>query len=238
MRARSHNTRVLLGQRPFADGPGASLYVGTPNGRSIRYRRLKPVGPASRWYAQSTTATIDPGADSVDKTQRVATADSPATQMTYTLPASLLNVDVAVQVRTFQNDRENQTIYRPVIVGVDGSGEQNDEVRGSVTVLAIEKRDAGGLLVRIAWTPSRDGVQPETLRLRKSSGAGTVADVDVVPNDAIRLYEFEVEGLSNGVTYGFVVQGIAGAVTTALASLEFTADSAGPTSVTVTAVPL
>lgn len=235
MRARSHNTRILLGQKPFAGGPGASLYVGTPDGPAIRYRRLKPVGPGSIWHPKTTTATIDPGADSVDKTQRVATVDSPDDQMTYTLPAALLGVPVACQVRTFQDHYENETIYRPVIVGVDGDGDQADTILGTVAVLRVAKLDDGGMLVAFAYTPSPSGLQPAEFAVVKTAGSGTVADV-VADANGLRVQEIQVDGLTNGVDYVFDLEGRVDAVEQVLASFTFTADAAGPASPTVTAV--
>jgi hypothetical protein len=226
MRARSQNTRILLGQRPFAGDLGASLYAGTPAGVDIRYRRNKPVCPGALWWPVSTTETIDPGAASVDKTQRVASVTSPTDSIAYTLPAELLGVNVACQVRTYQDDYENETIYRPVIVGVDGGGDPADAILGTAVVITQEKRDSGGLRVQFAYTASRDGLQPTEFALVKTSGSGTVADVVITASG--RSNTIIVTGLTDGVTYGFRLEARNGSVTASLATLTFTADATGP----------
>lgn len=226
---------MLLGNRPFQNGPGASLYVGTPTAADIRYRRNRCVQDSSLWYPVSTD-TIEPGAATVPKCLRVGSAASPTDEIAYTLPAELEDATIAVQARTYANDYENETIYRPQVI-VAASGEQDDAILGTATILGTEKLDGGGMRLRFAYAASRSGVQPLEFALVQTSGPGSLSDVVIIAVD--RLHEIEVTGLADATAYGWRLEARSGAVSAVLGTVSFTADAAGPPGVTgAVAVPI
>lgn len=230
MRARSRNSRIILADRPFQGSTiGASLYVGSPDATDIRYRRNKIMSPNSAFWPISTTETIDPGADSVPKSQRVAFVTSPTDELSYTLPDTLIGVPLAVQVRTFWNDYENETIYRPALTSVDGGGDQESQILGTVSILPPVKLDGGGVAVSFQYYASLEGQQPLEFALVQTSGPGSLADAVISANDINRI---EIAGLTNGATYGWNLEGRNGATSVVLGTVTFTADSQGPTGVT------
>ena len=237
MRISSRRVRVLLANRPFQGDLGISLYVGTPDAAAIRYRRNKVVCPGVSWRPVSTTETIDPGAATVPKCQRVASVLSPDTEIPYTLPAALQNVPLAVQIRTYQGDYENESTYRPVITSTDSGGDSVDEILGAATILGADKRDAGGVRVRFVYTASRSGLQPTQFALVQTSGPGSLADA--VIDSTSRMNSIDIDSLTDGSTYGWRLEARNGTVTANLGSVTFTADAAGPGDPTgLTAVPL
>jgi hypothetical protein len=220
---RGRNT--IITDRPYQGGPGAKLYVAAGNPTDIIYRAARAYDP--KHLALQPVVTRDVS---------VATVNSPTTRLSYTLPAALLNTQLSCQVRTFAGDYENETIYRPRIVSVDGGGTPNDSILGTAVVISIEKRDNGGVLVTFAYTASANGLQPDTFALLKTSGGGTVADSTIPATD--RVQSIETDGLADGVAYGFNLQARSGAITVVLGSLTFTADTTGPSDpVNVIAVP-
>ena len=236
MRISDRRTRVLLANRPFQDGPGISLYVGTPDAAAIRYRRFKAVCPGVPWRPVSTE-TIDPGAATVPKCRRVGSVTSPTTSIDYTLPAELVDVALAVNVRTYQNDYENESIYRQVITATDSGGDSTDEILGTAVILAAEKRDAGGVRVRFVYTASRNGIQPTQFALVQTSGPGSLPDA--VIDSTSRENSIDISSLTDGATYGWRLEARNGSVTANLGSVTFTADAAGPADPTgLVAVPL
>lgn len=236
MRISDRRTHVLLANRPFQGGPGISLYVGTPAATAIRYRRFKAVCPGVPWRPVSTE-TIDPGAATVPKCRRVGSVTSPTTSIDYTLPAELVNVPLAVNVRTYQNDYENESIYRQVITSTDSGGDGVDSILGSALILSVNKRDAGGVLVRFVYTAARDGLQPDQFALVQTSGPGSLDDA--VIDSTSRENSIEITGLTDGATYGWRLEARNGAVTANLGTVSFTADATGPADPTgVIAVPL
>lgn len=237
MRISSRRVRVLLAHRPFQGALGLSLYVGTPDAAAIRYRRNKVVSPGVQWFPVSRTATIDPGAASVPKCQRVGTVTSPTTSVSATLPAALINVPLAVNLRTYQGDYENESIYRQVITATDGGGGSTDKILGSAVILGADKRDAGGVLVRFIYTAVLSGIQPTQFALVQTSGPGSLPDA--VIDSTSRENSIAIASLTDAVAYGWRLEARNGAVTANLGSVTFTADAVGPADPTgVVAVPL
>lgn len=234
MRVRTHGARVLLGQRPFQGSTvGASLYLGVTD---PAYRRNRVMSPNANWFCVSTTL-IDPGAASVQKCLAVAQVTSPTTDLNYTLPADLQNGPLALDVRTFVGDYENESIYRQALTATDGGGDLTGEILGTANILGADKRDGGGVRVRFTYSASLSGLQPTQFALVQTSGPGSLADAVV---DAVEWSNsIDVDGLTDATAYGWRLEGRNGSVTADLGSVTFTADAAGPADPTgVVAVPL
>lgn len=206
----------ILTERPFQDGPGARLYVAAGDPTDIIYRPNRAFNPKHLPLQPVLTRDL-----------AVASVDSPTAELVYSLPPELIGVQLSCQVRTFADDYENETIYRPVVTGSDGGGDQSDTIQGTGLVLTVEKLDGGGMLVTFAYTASASGLQPTSFALVKTSGAGTVADV-VIDATGDRVDQIQVDALTDGVTYEFDIEARNGAIAVVLDSLTFTADAAGP----------
>lgn len=232
MRCRSRHSRIVLGNRPFADGIGASLYIGTAGEESINYRRNRISQHNSPFWPLSTSI-IDPGAETVPKCQAVAQVTSPTAQLTFDLPPEMFDSTVWYQVRTFKDDRENDSIYRPRSLTTDENGDTVNVIVGTATLVSIQPRDNGGVRVRFNWTASRNGVQPKSFSLVKTAGGGTVPTVTATAYVGKREYTIDVDGLADGVTYTFSLTATRGATTiTLLTGLTCLVDASGPGEVT------
>lgn len=219
MPLRMRNRNLLLTERPFQGVLGAKLYVGTDGPESILFRPARAFNPQHPPLVTDTTRDVS-----------VATTTTPPLE--YTLPDDLVGEDVWYQVRTYAADYENDTLYRPRQLSTDEDGDGDDRVYGTATVVGLEKRDEGGLRITFAWRPARDGVQPETFTVVKTSGTGTIADVEVSVAGAGE-YTADVVGLTNEVAYTFRIDAENGAVVTTLVSgIAFTGDDEGPPVVT------
>lgn len=230
MRVTGTGRRIVLTARPYQGSTeGASLYVGTPDENSINYRRNKSVSPGQPFRTVGTK-TITPGAaGSIPKTRRVAFVTNPTQTINYTLPAALVGVPVAFQVRTFRDDLENEQIYRPVVTGTDGSGNQSDTIQGTATILDPIKLDGGGVRVKFVFTASAYGIQPTQFALVQTAGPGSLPDAVITA--AGSLNSIDIAGLTNATAYGWNLQARNGAVSVVLGAVTFTADSAGPSGV-------
>lgn len=237
MRILADDQSLLFVARPFAGGVGASLYAAVvdpdddPGPTSIEYRRGRTLDGCDSLLAH-TRGQFDLGAASVPKTTRIAAVESPTTAFALPIPEAWHDRAVWLQVRTFADDRENETIYRPQRLRIDDSGEIVEEVRGLAVLLATEKRDAGGLLVRFQFTAAASAVEPEQFLLRQTGGPGSVDDGTVPYLTGQRLYEIEVHDLQDGTAYTFALLGLIGTTETPLLDgIAFTADAAGPPAV-------
>ncbi len=245
MRILAEDQDLVFIDRPYAGGVGASLYAAAvdpendPGPTALEYRRNRILDGAGDLLAYQRTS-FDLGAASVPKSPRIAAVDAPTAEFSYPVPESWHGKAVWLQVRTFADDREHDTIYRPVRVLVDDAGEITPSIMGTVTVTELEKRDAGGLLVRFVFAASRDGIQPQAFTLRKATGTGTIADGTTPFISGQRIYELEVTGLTDAVAYTFDLLGVIGeAEQTLQPAIAFTADATGPPSVTgLVAVPV
>jgi len=229
--------RIVLGNRPF-QGAGASLYVGGPAAADIRYRRFKCEQPSALWYVVSDDQTLDPGAAEVPKCLAVAQVSSPTNEITYTISAELLDQALACQVRTFADDRENESIYRPRVIVTDSGGDDAGSILGVVTVDRSEKRDGGTVRIYFTYRAVRSGTAVQQFRVVQTAGPGTIADVVVTAYGSAQ-YSADVEGMADGDSCTFRIDGEAGAAVTTLATgIVLVADAAGPPAVTgATAIP-
>lgn len=216
--------------RPFAGSLGASLYVGAGE-VSINYRRNRILDGADSLLV--ITGVTNLGAASFPKSQAVGKVTSPTAAINYTLPAGLLNTEVWGQVRTFANDYENETVFRPRRLTTDGSGNPVGQILGRAKLIEAHVRDSGGMRLRFNWIPNRDGVQPATFSVVKTAGGGTVPTVTVSAVTGQREYSISVPSLSDGVTYTFALHAANGLVSaTLLSGISFTAVASGPGAVT------
>lgn len=221
---------LLLNDHPFADGVGASLYLGDgdpqadPGQSCIVYRKNRLFGGVD-----FLLPTFGIGAASVPKTQAVAQVDSPDAELSYAIPSALFGRVVWAQVRTFQDDVENETIYRPRRIVLDGAGALDAQILGAARITELVKRDAGGLLVRFVYESVRDGVQPAQFVLARTAGPTSPNPVVVTAVTGQRNYELEMTGLQNAGAYTFTLRGENSPASADLVTgITFTADAAGP----------
>ncbi len=210
----------VIAERPYQGGPGAKLYVAAGTPADIVYRSPRAFDPRHRPLQPVTTRDLS-----------VATVNSPDTELTYNLPVELIGVPIAVQVRTFGDDYENETIYRPWATGSDGSGDLSDTIQGTATILVPVKQDGGGMSVTFWYYASRFGVQPTEFALAQTSGPGSLADV-VIDAAASPTNVISIDGLTDATAYGWNLEARAGAVSAVLGAITFTADAAGPSGIT------
>lgn len=240
MRCLFEDHEMLLYDRPYAGSLGVSLYAAAvdpltdPGPRSIEFRRNRILNSTDNLVA-GVAGVFGLGADSVPKSPRLESVTSPTGEISYQIPVEWQEKTVWVQLRTFAEDFENETIYRPRRIVLDGDGDDATPVLSTATVLALEKRDGGGLLVRFAYNQTRDSATPNQFVLTKATGAGSISPGVVAFADEQRIYEIEVTGLANAVAYTFTLHAETDAVSTDLVTgIAFTGDSAGPPAVTAT----
>lgn len=238
MRCVVEDHELLLYHRPFAGSLGVSLYAAPvdpeadPGPRAIEYRRNRILNSSDQCLA-GVDGVFNLGATSVEKCPRLAVVTQPTEEISFTIPAEWEGQTVHVQLRPYAEDYENETVYRPRKLTLDGDGEDATPVLGTATVLATEKRDGGGMRLRFAWNPSRDGGVPIQFVLTKATGSGSIMPGTVAYNDTQRVYEIDVSGLTNAVAYTFTLSAETEAGSTDLVTgIAFTGDSAGPPAVT------
>lgn len=231
------NSNLLLTARPFASSPltpgpsgvgGVAIYrtassSGDPP--AIAYRRLRFTRSGGQSIQRSHRR----------KTEAVALITEPTTE------ATLSTVDGAayrVGLRAWRDDVENPQTYGEQLIHVDGDGNAEPIFQGSGYVFDVVKREAGGMLVQVAWH-SPDALPPDTITLTRVSGPTSVADVQLPFSVGQRNYTFAVGSLQDGGTYVFQVIAEKGGYTIrAKASptstetdFTFVADASGPSAV-------
>ena len=164
------DTPLLLQDAPYAGSLGAALYLAAVDPDSdadpsvIEYRRCRTFDGADG-FISGVDGMFDLGASSVPKSPAVAFIDSPDDEFRYSIPVDWHGKTIWAQVRTHAADYENETLYRPRKITLDGSGDDDTPVYGTATILAAEKRDDGGLRVRFSFTASRTGATPTAFTL-------------------------------------------------------------------------
>ncbi len=229
-----------LSHRPYAGPLGVSLYAAAvdpladPGPRSIEYRRCRILDGSDTVLA-GLDGVYALGAASVTKSPRLASVTNPTAEIRYLIPEEWAEQAVWAQLRTYAADHENETIYRPRRIHLDADGEDVTPVLATATVIAIEKRDGGGLLLRFSYNASRDSATPTQFVLTKVTGTGTITPGTVDYDATERIYEIEITGLTNAVAYTFTLSAETETGSTDLVTgIAFTADAAGPPAVTVT----
>lgn len=227
----------IFDQRPFAGGRGASLYIGDgdpladPGPGCIAYRRNTILDGADS-LVPYLDEVLDLGAASVPKTLAVAQVEEPVDELPYTIPAELFDRVVWAQVRTFQDHVENESIYRPRRIVLDGSGDVENRILGSAAVVQKLALDGGGLRVDFVWTSVRDGTQPIQFALVRTAGPTSPSTATVLAVAGQRNYSITITGLQNAGAYTFRLDAEAGLVAdTLISGITFSADAAGPPSV-------
>lgn len=217
---------VFLSEQPFAGGLGASLYAAIDDGRgaaAIEYRPHQLSGPP----------TLYSGPVDLRKTKRLADVDQPTAELRFEIPAAWLGQTVWVNPRTHAQDFENRTLFRPRQIHISAEGTVDTPVLGKATILAIEKRDGGGVRVRFSYQQPRDGRVPNQFVLAKVTGSGTIMPGTVAYGASQRVYEIDLTGLSHGVAYTFTLWAETPSGSTELVTgIAFTGDSQGPPAVT------
>lgn len=172
------------------------------------------------------------------KSPAIAFVDSPTAEIRYPIPVEWHGKTIWAQVRTHAQDYENETLYRPRQITLDGSGDDDTPVYGTATILAAEKHNDGGLRVRFSFTASRTGATPTAFTLTKATGTRTIApgSVDYVADG--RTYEVDVAGLTDAEAYTFTLSATHAGGSTDLATVAFTGDSSGPPAVIAAAVEI
>lgn len=213
---------------PFS-GQGVSLYVTI--GSSVQYRTLSLVSAGLRGAERDIGAVV-----SNPKTTRVASASSPASTIAMAVDAAWYSQTIAVDARQYKDDVENET-SDPRIITLDGSGNSVAEILGTATLLGSEQRDGGIVRIRFVWTPSEDGLQPDTFTAIRTAGPSSPANAAVSASTGRQLIEIDTPVLSDASAYTYKIQAASGATTLdILTGISITADATGPTAPSVTAV--
>lgn len=214
---------TLRGHRPFATR-GVSLYVASgatdPGPDAIVYRPQTLAGP--RMLNGPRTA---PGGGATAKTGRVGFAAHPATSVTWPIPAGLAGQTLRVQLRTCENDIENETIWRTMLVDLDASRVEIPGFDGTGTLLSVEPRAAGVCRVRFRYDPSVSGLQPASFGYAFVSGGGVTAAIAPAYDPRRQFYELDLTCATSTVVD---VTAIAGATTRVLFRATLVPDATGP----------
>lgn len=222
--------RSTRSHRPF-QGQGASLYIVSgstdPGPDAILFRRQRLAAP----FLQGPESTI--GGTNTQKTARVGSCANPTAQIAYTLPGSLANKIVWLQVRTFLSDVENESNYRPARVALNGSLAAPGSIDGTAELLNQEQRDGGVVRIRFRWVPATTGTQPTQFTAIRTAGptspTNVVADVEASES----IYELDTPALLDSAPYTYKIQAAAGALTKdILTGITINADATGPTAPT------
>lgn len=220
--------------RPF-QGRGASLYA-TP-GDTVLYRALR-VLPHSRKRRNRCSWIKGQGqrhniaAASVLKTTRVASAASPATEISYSLPLSFANQAVTFDVRQYADDVENTTDnFRTVVKEIDGALDDGTGILGTAVLLSVEPRAGGVCRIRLNYLENPDGVQPTVFRASRTAGPSSPVSTTAGYSTGQRLVEIDTEPLIDSGPYTFKVtaENSGGTVTEDLiVGITVQADATGP----------
>jgi hypothetical protein len=241
MRVICEDVDLVFVQRPYAGPVGAALYVGFGPGnvdeRVIEFRRRKTLAGVDACVPVGRRYDLGRPTGYV-KTPAVDLVKAPDAALRWTIPPAAHGQTVWAQVRTHADDWEHESLYRARRLTLAGDGDGAPRVGGTLRVLERVKRVGGGLRLRCAYAPGRDGLPPEQFTLRCTAGPTSPAPVSVPWVDGRRLVDLVVDGLTHGGVYTFAVDGVAGEIVTTLASgIVFTADAEGPPAVAAQLVP-
>jgi hypothetical protein len=212
--------RMLLADLPF-EGAGVSLYAGVG---AIRYRNPAVIGAA---VLPSGSGKL--GKNPIPRTERLAFVADPDTELRYTLPAEWLGQTVLLNLRPFADGIENDGGAAQQIT-LDGAGELVSEIRGTAILIGDPlPLDGGGVRIRFRFFPSIEGIPPEEFHAIKTAGSGTVEDGTVAYARNQKIYEIDTPALTDGGSYTFKIQAVAGTtVADLITGIAIVADAAGP----------
>lgn len=239
MTQRVQNLNALFSDEPFS-GEGVSLYATV--GRLVQYRnyRVLPSGRRRRnGWIKGSGGNHDI-ANSVTKTARVDNAADPGTSIAWALPASFIpgagTQEATFDVRRYNSHVENETYNSgTVTVPIDSSGDGNDQILGTPTLIGVQVRDGGNVRIRFRYEPSLNGIQPTVFKAVRTAGPTSPSDVSLTVEEGETDIEIDVESLSDAsaYTYKITAENSGGTVTKdVLTGIVFTADATGPTAPT------
>jgi len=181
-------------------------------------------------FTAGTETTI--GGTNINKTARIDSVASPTKQFSVDTTA-LANTTVEFQVRTFKDDVENESNFRPLTLSFDGSGADVTSIRGSAVFLAAEIRAGGVVRLRFRYTPARSGLQPTSFTAIRTAGPSSPANATTDASTRPATYEIDTPALLDSAPYTYKIQAVSGSTTTdVLTGIVFTADATGPTAPT------
>lgn len=236
MRIYTPTIPLCLQQRPYAGGLGASLYLGSgdpdadPGPSSILFRRNRILFGGAHLVFLGTDVQL--GGASIPKTPAVAQVTSPTAEINYSIPEYLEGKVVWAQIRTFKDDVENESIYRPRRIVLDGDGELDDRILGTAYVTELIALDGGGLTVKFIYSASRDGAQPVQFVLSRTAGPTSPSPATTPFVAGQRQFELTIASLQDAGAYTFTLSA-EGDTTSAdlVTGIAFTADGSGPPAV-------
>lgn len=228
---------------PILGGRGVATYLSPVGGEEadIVFRNHRPYPPSQRGTSLSPpivfAGTYSPAnthllLDAIVDVDKIADGETEGTA-SVALPDGYETEGAAywIQVRTHEAGIENTTLYRPrrIIVG------QTDAILGEANLVRVIKLDGGDAQIDFEYLATFSGSQPDSFLIRKVSGAGTIADVEIIYQPDRQDFSGIVTGMTTGVTYVFRLFGVANVVETELiATITVVADADGPDAVTVT----
>ncbi len=222
------------GNKCFASRPfqgttvGAALYASLPGQTTVIYRN-KRIFPHGGLVSLGSAFPL--GGTSVAKTAALELVTSP-TQISISVPTAWYSQTVQLNVRTHECDCENEQISGSRSFTFDSGGNISNPILGTATLIASQKRDAGGWLFKFNYIPSSDGAQPTQFNLIRTAGPTSPAPTTTPYDSKSRSFTLTVAGLTNAGNYTFKIQAQNGSTTADLITgINITADAAGPPAV-------
>ena len=212
---------LVFVQRPFSGSTGVSLYWGY-SASGIAFRRSLIFNACDFFF----TLDVLFGAASFKKGLAAALVTSPTTTISASIPSTAWSQQIWVQLREFANDYENETIFRPQQITLDGSGNPVEFLSGTFLLLGVTVGDSGSATINFTWVLSSQSAPVAHFVAARVSGPTSPSPTSIVPSSA-RMQALSLSGLSTG-TYVFAV--------TAVSALG-TVFVCGSVTVTIPAVP-
>jgi hypothetical protein len=205
---------VVLINRPFQGSTeGAKAYGGLGGCDLIRYRPNQIFDPFKLPLNGDFANDVS-----------LATVRAPTISLGFTAPSAWWGRnDVWLQVRTFANDLENESFYRPRRISIDGSGNLVPSIVGEYLLLGVDPGDAGAVAIRFAWILSRDSIGAKLFAAVYVSGPTNPGTVTVAPQAGL-IQRLPIAGLAAG-SYQFQLQAQNGGVHLTLGVISFTVAS-------------
>jgi len=185
---------VLLVNRPFQGSLGAKAYAGLGTPQDIQYR------PQKTFCAKHVP--INPV---FNNDVSVATTISGANTLTFSAPVAWWGRDdIWIQIRTFQGDFENESIYRPVNLALDNTGSIVKILAGTGSLLRVVLNPGGSAKIEFNWTRAFNCAPLTGFAAVQTAGPTTIALVSG-PVSSTRIQTLTINGMSPG-TYTFTIQ--------------------------------
>jgi hypothetical protein len=208
----------LINNRPFQGATDqAKVYAGLGSSDLIRYR------PNQVFDGNNIPINYQALND-----VSVATETNPDDLFMFVAPVEWYSRDdIWLQVRTSANDYENETLYRPRRIALDGSGNLVRTISGTYVLLGVDPGDAGSPSIRFMWTSDRSSLavlEFQAVYVSGTSNFGTVT----VPIVRGRVQRLELSGLATG-SYSCTLKAKNSSVLLTLGTVTFTVASAPTT---------